>query len=181
MSRRPRPKSAPCFHVRHISYDGSDTLYASDDLSLSRLKLDDDTPPLTAATQRSPVAVSEPSPRFLETRETLMAADGTNPRSFETPESPASASEAKQETLGPFPCEWPKNWDQHPTTPGLLWIRRPWTDGESPASPSSRPPVSRTKPRGKALTSLRQCRVPPPPPRPRRDTHLLAPSWRRHV
>lgn len=133
MSRRPRPKSAPCFHVRHSSYDGSDTLYASDDLSLSRLKLDDDTPPLTGETRRTPVAAGEPSPRFLDTPETPVAADETNRRSMETSESPALASEPKQKTkLGPFPGEWPKTWDQHPTTPGLLWIHRPWTDGESP-------------------------------------------------
>ena len=81
----------PCFHGRHVSYDGSDTLYASDDISLSRLKLDDDAPPLTREIPRSPATAGQPSPRFMETPETPVSADGANSRSMGTPESLVSA------------------------------------------------------------------------------------------
>lgn len=136
MSRRRRPQSVPCFHGRHVSYDGSDTLYASDDISLSRLKLDDDAPPLTREIPRSPATAGQPSPRFMETPETPVSADGANSRSMGTPESLVSAGGTRRKSrIGPFPGEWPKTWDEHPTTPGLLWIHRRWTDGESPSQP----------------------------------------------
>lgn len=39
--------------------------------------------------------------------------------------------------LGSFPSEWPESWERHPTTPGLHWISRTWTDGESIPWPES--------------------------------------------
>lgn len=62
---------------------------------------------------------------------------------MEIPESPVSVGETRRKAeIGPFPGEWPQNWDQHPTTPGLLWIHRPWTDGESPSQPGLNVSVS---------------------------------------
>lgn len=35
-----------------------------------------------------------------------------------------------------FPGEWPRDWEQHPRILGLLWMHRPWSDGEFPALPT---------------------------------------------
>lgn len=151
-----RSQCIGCYYKQpHVCNDSEPTLYSPDAISLTGLKLQDQSPavgdipepsaedepqlnldsipreepPVNSATPKSPfrlcvVLDREPSVRSGEPKP--RPAPRLSPRS----ELFKSKARSARSTPGSFPYEWPETWEWHPTTPGLLWIWRPWTDGE---------------------------------------------------
>ena len=152
-----RSRCIACYYKQpHICSDSEPTLYSPDAISLGDLKLQDQSPVVRAipdpATEgkSQPQQDSIPQPessvksatpkshfrsRLVSDREPSVTSGESTPHStpWLSPRSDfsiKSKARSARGRLGPFPHEWPENWEKHPTSPGLLWISRTWTDSE---------------------------------------------------
>ena len=149
VSMGPRPYAhshcIDCLYKQpHVCDNSEPTLYSPDTASFAGLKLQD-APPIA---REIPGAWAEPEPQY-KLRPSHQPGLHVEP-AVSTPRFTAYAVPDPDRTGEPgpqfrsylptnssprqdaFPYKWPQTWDPHPTTPGLFWMHRRWTDGRCP-------------------------------------------------